>query len=127
MIEDIQELNVVQLPDGPFDDSILVLKSLNTKPQRKQLTAALLKINQVCRSRQREGFEAAAWVETMIEVLSEYDAPSIMDACTEWLHKSPWLPAPSELIDLSKPKDIAVSRLMTVLLNNRYAWMDKRA
>ena len=110
----------IKLPSGPFDESIVLVKESIVIASRKELLVALGKISLACRPREIGQFEAKAWLEVMIEILIQYPRDAILDACAQWTHISQWLPAPSELIALSKPKDAARNRLLSVLTSAKY-------
>jgi len=118
--------DTVRLPEGPFTESLEAIKSCIVKPDRRELLKALVKIVQCCKAPSMQGFKAAVWTETMIEVLSQYSADTILDACDEWLHQSKWLPAPAELIELAKAKDGPSERLKYILLMTRWEYEQRR-
>lgn len=118
--------DTVHLPEGPFNESLEVIKSCIVKPDRRDLLKALVKIVQCCKASTMQGFKAAVWTETMIEVLSQYPADTILDACDEWLHHSKWLPAPAEIIEIAKAKDGPRNRLNYILFMARFEYQQRK-
>ena len=119
-LDDPNRLSRVLLPDGPFDESIAAVRGQIVPATRRNLLKAIACVLAVTRPRDPKAFQAEAWKEVILDILSQYPAEGILDALAEWPHTSPFLPSPSEIIALAKPKEAARQRLINVLLASKY-------
>jgi hypothetical protein len=110
----------VELPEGPFDEAIAMIQATMDFAKPSELSEALTEITMVCRARDKSVHDTTAWFAIVLKTLADQPRDAILDACSEWLKKSPFLPAPSELIDMAKGFDSPRSNLLYVLKASKF-------